>query len=111
MGANTESQLLSHTAQELTSACWHLWGRSLFTVVRGEEGGFVDVVFDVDRLPVERRRGDYLPVGSVDGQPVRWVVQLRIPEDTQARVNAADGGQLSGVGGMGWGGGGSQIIC
>lgn len=108
MGANTESRLLSHTAQELTSACWHLWRRSLFTVVRGEEGGFVDVVFDVDRLPVERRRGDDLPVASVDGQPVCWVVQLRIPEDTQAQVNAADGGQLPGW--VGWGGG-SQIIC
>lgn len=50
--------------------------KSLVTVVRCEEGGFIYVVFDVDGLPVEHRRGDYLPVASVDGQPVCRVVQL-----------------------------------
>lgn len=48
----------------------------MFTVVCCEEGGFIYVVLDVDGLPVEHRRGDYLSVGPVDGQPVRGVVQL-----------------------------------
>lgn len=41
----------------------------------------------MDGLPVEHRRGDYLSVGPVDGQPVCGVVQLRIPKDAQGRVN------------------------
>lgn len=51
------------------------WEEAL-TIVCGQECGFIYVVFDVDGLPVEHCCCYNLTISSVDGQPVRGVVQL-----------------------------------
>lgn len=60
----------------MSTAYLQLALNTTLTIIRCKERSFVYVVFNMDRLPVEYRRGHYLSIGSVDGQPVSWVVQL-----------------------------------
>ena len=66
-----------------------LWSArfKILTVICRQECGFVYIVFDIDRLPVEHCCGDDLSIGPVDGQPVCRVIQLWIPKDTQRQIN------------------------
>lgn len=66
------------------------------TIVRGQEGGLVDIVSDVEGLAVQDGgRGD-LAIGGVDVQPAGGVRQLRVPggvrEVRRGPVHGSQGG-------------------
>lgn len=65
--------------------------KEALTIVCCQECGFIYIVFNIDRFPVEHCCGYDLTIGSVDGQPVCRVVQLWIPKDTQGQIE----GQVS----------------